>query len=660
MCCQTAKKLLWCRRDCGSSRFGGARDVVGKSIVLDNATYTIVGVAPSSLTLPLLDLPRSDVWLPFVVHPDERTITVVARLAPNASVDVVAAELQTILDRTGVDPMAGLTATMKVEHPTDTLTYRRGLLMLSGAVALLLLVACINLAHLLLARGVARERELAVRYALGAGRTRLIRLLITESLIVAVAGGALAIFVGWAGLRLLAASHPVKMFALAHVTAGFSLVVVAAAVACVAGIAIGLLTALRIARSGIGEALRTGAFSSRARGSRLRSTLVVGEVALSAVLLVGALLLIHAVYDLQRTRLGFDAHGLYSISFNTRASQLTQPEQRAAFGDLLRGQAQRLPGVEAVTLADTPPTNSRRLLAVLESDEQPAPPNAPATAVPSAVVAPDFFATMRMPLIAGRTFDSRSAANGEIIISQALARTLWPDGNAVGHRFRQATVNAATANMPWWTVIGVAPDIITRTLLDAKPEPAMYRPIDDDWGAGRITLVVRLKTDDAASALQKLAMAVRPGTSMPVVTGLEEHMNETAAEPRFTMVVLITFATLAVVLAATGLYGVIAYTVAQRTREIGVRIVLGASRTMIARLVIGNGLRLAVTGVVIGLIGAMGATRVIEHLLYGVSRLDPFSFVGGAALLVAISVLACVVPMLRATSVDPIVAVRVD
>jgi ABC-type antimicrobial peptide transport system permease subunit len=215
-------------------------------------------------------------------------------------------------------------------------------------------------------------------------------------------------------------------------------------------------------------------------------------------------------------------------------------------------------------------------------------------------------------------------------------------------------------NMPWWTVIGVVPDVVTRTLLDTRPEPAIYRPIDRDWGVARITLVVRLSGGDAAASLRKLAGAVQPGPTMPVITSLEQQLNESAAEPRFTMVVLIAFAALAVVLAATGLYGVIAYTVAQRAREIGVRIVLGATRPTIARLVIGNGLRLAVSGVILGLIAATGVTRLIEHLLYGVSRFDPFAFVGGAVFLVVISVLACVVPMLRATSVDPIVAVRAD
>ena len=642
------------------SHFGGAHDVVGKTTQIDNEIYTIVGVAPSTLMLPELDLPRSDVWLPFVTHPNERTTSVLARLAPGASVATAAAELQAILDRTGVDPMTGLTATMTVRHPTDTFDFRRALLMLSGAVALLLLVACINLAHLLLARGVTRERELAVRYALGAGRSRLIRLLLTESLIVASTGGAIAVFVGWAGLRLLATAHPAKMFAFSHVTAGGPLVLVAAVVACVAGIAIGMLTALRTARTGIGESLRGATFSSNTRGSRLRSTLVIGEVALSAVLVVGALLLIHAVYDLQRTRLGFDAHRLYAVTFDARTPQLSQPQQRADFTALLRAQARRLPGIDGVTISDTPPTNSRRLLATLESEERPAPPDAPATAIPSMIVASDFFQAMRMPLLAGRTFDSRSAANNEMVISQTLARTLWPDGNAVGHRFRQTSETAAATVMPWWTVIGVVPDVVTNSLLDTKPEPAIYRAIDGDWDMARITLIVRLDDSEPTGALRKLVAAVQPGPTMPVIRDVEEQMNGTAAEPRFTMVVLITFAAIAVVLATTGLYGVIAYTVAQRTREIGVRIALGATRAAIARLVVGNGLRLAVSGVVLGLIGAVAATRVIEHLLYGVSRFDAFSFAGGAVFLVTISVVACIVPTLRATSVDPIVAVRAD
>jgi putative ABC transport system permease protein len=654
-----SQKVLLLSEGLWRSRFGAARDVVGTTTQIGSETYTIVGVAPATLMLPELDLPRSDVWLPFVVHPNERTTSLLARTASGGSAVAAAAELQAILDRTGLDPMAGLTTAMSVRRPTDTFGFRRALLMLSGAVALLLLVSCINLAHLLLARGVSRERELAVRYALGAGRSRLIRLLVMESLIVAAAGGAIAVFVGWAGLRLLAASHPAKMFAFSHVTPDRSLVIVAAVVACVAGISIGMLTALRTARAGIAESLRGATFSSNARGSRLRSTLVIGEVALSAVLLVGALLLIHAVYDLQRTRLGFDVHHLFSVTFDTRTPRLAQPAQRAAFAELLRTEARRLPGVDGVTIADIPPINSRRLLASLESEEHPAPPDAPATATPSIAIANDFFRAMRMRLIAGRPFNSRSAADNETIISQTLARSLWPDGDAVGRRFRQAAVPGFPAT-GWWTVIGVVPDVVTHSLLDTKPEPAIYRAIADDWDMTNITLIVRVAGGDAAGALRRLSTSVQPGPTMPRIRDLERELNETAAEPRFTMVVLITFAALAVVLAATGLYGVIAYAVAQRTREIGVRIALGATRPLIARLVVGNGLRLAVSGVVVGLAGSVAATRVIEHLLYGVSRFDAFAFAGGAVFLVTVSGIACVVPMLRATAVDPVVALRTE
>jgi putative ABC transport system permease protein len=214
--------------------------------------------------------------------------------------------------------------------------------------------------------------------------------------------------------------------------------------------------------------------------------------------------------------------------------------------------------------------------------------------------------------------------------------------------------------MPWWTVIGVVPDVVTHSLLDTKPEPAIYHAIANDWDMVHITLIVRLAGDDAAGALRKLATSVQRGPAMPVIKDLDQELDETAAEPRFTMVVLITFAALAVVLAATGLYGVIAYAVAQRTREIGVRIALGATRPAIAQLVIGNGLRLAVTGVVVGLAGSVASTRVIEHLLYGVSRFDAFAFAGGAVFLVMISMIACIVPMLRATAVDPVVALRTD
>ena len=655
-----AQRVVMLAEGVWRSRFGAANDVIGKTLRLNDSAYTIVGVAPSSLKLPDLDLAVPQIWLPLVRGPLARTANVAALLAPNVSTGAAAAELQSILDRTGADPVTGLSTTMRVLHPTDTLGVRRAILMLSGAVALLLLVACINLAHLLLARGVSRERELAVRYALGAGRSRLVALLVTESVVIAAAGGALAIFVAWAGLRLLAAVHPATMFAFAHVTAGGSLVVVAGGVACVAGIAIGLLAALRTARNGVAQSLRGGACFAQMRGRRLRSALVVGEVGLSAVLLIGALLLVHAVIDLQRKRLGFDVSSLYAVSFSARTARLSQPSERAAFADELRDRAAHLAGASDVTLAYAPPTNVARMLAPLESEEHPAPPDATPIATPMFVVAADYFGALKLSFVAGHTFNAQSAANDEIVIGETLARSLWPDGNAVGHRLLQPAGNPNSKNKQWWTVIGVVSDVVVHSLLDADPEPAIYRPIDRDWGKGSITLLVRLRSGDATAALKQLAVSMRPGAAIPTITNLEQQIEQTAAAPRFTMIVLVTFAALAVVLAATGLYGVIAYTVAQRTREIGVRIALGATRTAIARLVVGNGLRLAVAGVVLGLAGAAAATRIIEHLLYGVSRFDPLSFSVGALLLLVVSAIACLVPMLRATSVDPIVAVRVE
>jgi putative ABC transport system permease protein len=267
-------------------------------------------------------------------------------------------------------------------------------------------------------------------------------------------------------------------------------------------------------------------------------------------------------------------------------------------------------------------------------------------------IAPDYLSVMAIALREGRTFDASSAANKEVIVNEALARQLWPTSDALGRRFR---VTGA-----WWTVVGVTRDAFSHGLLDEKAEPAIYSPLGS-LEDGRVTLIVRAPNGvDPTPALRQLAASLRPGTAIPTITSVEQSLSDSMAEPRFSMLVLATFAGLAVILAAIGLYGVISYSVAQRTKEIGIRVTLGATRSAIARLVVGDGLRLALLGVVLGLCGAMAGTRLIQAALYGVQRGDPVSFVVGAAVLMVVSTAACILPTLRATSVDPVVAVRTE
>ena len=640
-------------------QYGASPDVLGTVVEVEGRARTIVGVVPASVGLPILDVGRSDIWIPLGEHRNDMA-GVVVRLEPGVSREAAAQELEVIVRRLGLlSPPPGLELSIALVRPQDELELRSALTMLTGAVALLLLVACTNVAHLLLARGAARQRELAVRHALGAERSRLLRQLVTESVVLAAFGGALAVVVGWAGLRALEAIRPENLTALTRASEGRGVLSIASVLAVGAGLVIGLLAALRSAHRNLGPALRMGASSPTLAGRRLRSSLVVGEVALSATLLVGALLLIHTVFDLQRTKLGFDARGVYSVTFPLSETEVRQGPALAA---QLREEASRLPGVEGVT-------EERRgtfvaTVSKLETPDGPA-PGGGADRMDVRIVAPDYFSVMRIPLVAGRMFDERWRARYEVIVSRSFARRLWPDGNVLGRRFREATPPGMPA-FPWFTVVGVAPDIVWHSLFDGTSKPAIYRPLDAEaYGLGfaedfELTLLVRERGDEALGLLRQFAASARPNRPPPTIENVRERIDQSLAQPRFIMLILVAFASVGVVMAAIGLFGVISYSVGQRTREIGVRLAFGATRGDIARLVIGDGARLALFGTALGLLGSVATTRLIQNVLYGVARLDPFSFGVGAALMLIVSIAACVAPMLRAASLDPVVALRVD
>lgn len=641
-------------------QYGGAADMIGKTLQIEDRPRTVVGVVPTSLSVPDFRSEPADMFVPLREAPNMIVSGVLVRLKPNVAAKVATEELDGIFKRAGlVTPMFLPNAkpmSLRLTNPRDDLRISQPVIMLTVAVALLLCVACTNVAHLLLARGAARQRELAVRHALGAGRGRLLRQLVTESVVLAAIGGVLAIVVGWAGLKLLDAARPAKLVELSHVSGNRGIVSTGALLAIACGLTIGLLAALRSAHRNLGTTLRAGTSRAPLTG-RLRASLVVGEVALSATLLVGALLLIHAVFDLQRTRLGFDARGLYGISFSMKDQK--SAAERASFAAMVRERATRVPGVEAVTLAVSAPSpHYWRMLSALETPERPATGDVPeATAVSN--VAADYFSALGMQLLAGRTFDDGSAARNEVIISQTLARQFWPNEDPIRRQLRNSVARPGQPLEPWQTVIGVVPDIAADLVERAIP-PAIYRPLDVSAANWTLALIIRVPGESPMKLLRTLVSSIRPNDPEVVIASVREQIDESLAEPRFTMRVLAVFAALGVVLAAIGLFGVISYSVGQRTREIGVRMTLGASRYSIARLVVGDGIRLALLGIAIGILGAVAATRLIQKLLYGVSPLDPFAFGGGAVLLLAVSVAACVIPMLRATGVDPATAVRVD
>lgn len=663
-------------------QYAASPDVIGKTVKVRGDDWTIVGVVPASLTVPNFRAPRSDVLA--IAAPDQQVNSaVLVRLKPGVSREAATAELEAIMQHADLQDVRAVPMPMplRLKKPEDWLAIRRPLVMLTGAVALLLLVACTNVAHLLLARGAARQRELAVRHALGAGRSRLIRQLVTESVVLAIIGGALAAIVGWAGLHLLMALKPDdrEFNALTYVSTNHAVLSIASALAILAGVAIGVIAALRSAHRDVAVALRIGAASSAHTARRLRSLLVVGEVALSAMLLVGALLLVHALFSLEHESLGFDARGLYGIEM--RLPRGMAPAARDAFAAEARDRIAAMPGVsDAIVSGRVPGGRGFTFIGAWETPDHPRDTRESDGGFDDYAVTARYFSMLHMRLLAGRTFDEGSYERNEIIVSQSFANVVSPGRSPLGLRVRNATARTRSGihvipgqkpappapDEPWKTIIGVVPDVVTS--FGQHPVTGMfYHPLAPQgstspagFGLPRATVIVRIAHPSALGRVSAFASALAPNGGSATVTNVRETIDATLAEPMFVMRLLVAFAALGVVLAAIGLFGVISYSVSQRTREIGVRMTLGATRGSIARLVVGDGVRLALAGIVLGLGGALVATRLIASVLFGVSRFDPFSLGAGAALLLAVAVIACVAPMLRATAIDPAIAVRAE
>ena len=631
-------------------QFGGSPDVLGKVVRLamdgdsDSRPLTIVGVMPASLVLPDFQLERPDVWLPVIDRNDWAISGVAVRLKPGQSPRAVGEELTTILHRTG-----DIDRRVRLNRPQDELPFRQALLLLTGAVVLLLLIASSNVSHLLLQRGLTRERELAVRHALGAARTRLVRQLVTESALLALGGGALAMLVGWAALNAVMLLRPTSLPGLAYVSTTHGVVPLAAGLALAVGLAVGVLGALHIAHGRLGPTLTSGASSAPRGHRRLRASLVVGQIALSTILLAGAILLIRVVADLEGERLGYDPRDVYAAQFEQPD---LSPQATAAFAARVRETAGRTLGSRDVTIAAAAVGGFNRILLAAETPDHIG-GAAPPTEIKVNYVAPDYFSTLRMPLIAGRPFDEGPSALDEIIVSRAFARELWHDDNVVGRQFRNTKPDGATQH--WQTVIGVAPDIVTNRL-DRESKPLLYKPFPGNQP--ETVLIVRLHREDAPALLRRFAKSMVPDPLRWGVRNVNAEVEESTAQPRFVMAVLSLFALCGVLLAAIGLFGVVSYTLSQRTREIGVRIALGATRRNIVGLFLRSALSEVALGTGVGLAGALGVTRLARTMVYGVHGFDTSTYILAAVSVLLASLTACAEPLFRATRVDPTVAIR--
>jgi putative ABC transport system permease protein len=638
------------------SDFGGVHEVLGSTVLVNGKTTTIIGVMPTAFALPRSHEGSIDLWMPLDLARHEFGTLTVARVREGITFAAAQRELDAIASRTETGSSDAKEYDTKLMAPGDMLGFKQSLVLLSVAVALVLLIACANVIHLLLARASTRQRELAIRAALGAGRGRLFRQLLTESALLSVAGCIGGLALGWVGLTLLVDSRPESLGDLATVKMDGATLAVTIAIAVVTALLFGVVGAIQAARHSTHDSLKAGTLASsasRGRG-RGRSLLVVTEMALCTMLLVGAILLLRSVMHLQTMDPGFDPRGLYAIEMNLPEDRYKSDAAKRSFNAEALRRARQIPGVEAATLVASAPPKSTFLLGAIQIEGQPEPPAGSTTLIRFNGVAPEFFRMAGMRIVQGTTFTDTSAAAAQVVINEGMARQLWPGQSPLGRRLRVVYNKSGD----WSTVVGVVGDARLSGLTSDAAEPIMY-------GAGTSmfhpSLLVRGAGESAfLSALTNLPRQIDPRLPPPQVQDVEHTMRTSMARPRFTLFLLGIFAIVAVGLAAVGLYGVLAYNVAQRTREIGIRMALGAPRRRVARDVLGQGMLMVVIGSAIGLIAARGGTRLLEHTLYGVAQTDVVSFAGAAISLVAIAMLASLVPVRRAIAIDPVIAMRAD
>jgi putative ABC transport system permease protein len=651
---------LWQRR------FGGDPAVLGRTIGVNDQSHVIVGVMPKGFRFPHQRV--ADIWPIF--RPERSNsrppffISAVARLRPGVDPAAIRDELQVITKRikdrfpeSPSDWQLG-TAPLKEEMIGDA---RPALLVLLGAVALVLFIATANIANLLLARATARRKEMAIRATLGASRARLIRQLLTESLLLAGIGGLLGALLSLWETELLVRLGPGNLPRLNEVGVDIQVLTYTLVVTVVCGLVFGLAPALQASRSGLTARLHDGGRGATDRGGRrLRSILVVSEFTLAVMLLVGAGLLIRSFLRLQQVNPGFEAGEILTASISLPEARYADEPARSAFFQKLLARTGSLPGVKAVALSMALPPNLLVMTNPYTIEGRPLPPGQHAPAIAQLLISPDYFRVLGVPVLRGRPFDATDTRTSPpvLVINQTMASTLFPGEDPIGRRLQ---LGDPDPKAPWVAIVGVVGDV-KYTGLDAVPAPAMYTPYEQDLWWPTMYLVVRSSVDAAglAQAVRTEVAALDPQLPVADVRTMSELLGRSVAEPRFRTALLGIFACVALLLAAVGIYGILSYTVGQRTQEIGIRMALGARRQDVLALVLRDGMALVAAGVGIGLIAALALSRVLSGLLFGVGPMDAWSFGAAAMVMAAAALMACYVPASRAARVDPMVALRAE
>jgi predicted permease len=652
---------LWQRR------FGG-EDVLGQKVALDDEPYTVVGVMPQQFRFE-----TAEAWFPFPFEMGQgprsaRAFMAMGRLKPAVDIEQANAELELIARRqeqelaSATPEYAGRKISLVPLLDFTLGSVQTALLVLLGAVGLVLLIACANIANLLLARAVSREREIAIRQALGANRSRIIRQMLTESGVLALLGGGLGLLLAVWSLDALVALVPVGSIPPGvDVSVDARVLLFTLAVSLATALIFGLWPALQASKVSLNESLKEGSQKTTVsyRNRRAQSLLVVTEVGLSLLLLIMAGLMLKSFARLTRVDPGFDPENVVSMRINLPPARYAQEGRMAAFFQQLIERVETIPGVEAAAVASHMPfvyTEEATFTVEGQGDA------AQTQSLDTRTVSPGYFRAMRIPMLKGETFSEQdtAAAPGVIIINRAMARRFWPDEEAIGKRIKSGR---ADSNNPWLTVRAVVEDSAQGNLgVAIKPE--LYYPLAQMAGRyRRMNLAVRSSGGDVMSLVGHIQAEVRGiDKDQPIyqIQTLESLIADSVGPRRFAMTLLALFAGVALLLAAIGIYGVMSYSVTQRTHEIGIRVALGAGRKDVLKLIVGQGLVFIISGLIMGLVGAYIATSLLSNLLYDVSARDPITFAVVTATLAVIALAACYIPARRAMRVDPIIALRYE
>jgi len=657
-------------------QFGGNKSIIGQSINLDDQNFTVIGIAPPHFKIG----EDSDLWVPLALNPINgrgrlvRYLSVIGRLeakvtpaAAQADLSVIASQLAQQYPDTNKDFGVEITAL----HEDIVGKVRPALVVFLAAVALVLLIACANVANLALARAVARRREFAIRAALGAGRKRLMRQLLTESVLVSLLGGFLGLLLAVWGVDLLLALSPESVPRHEAVGLDARVLLFTLSISLLTGIVCGLVPAWKAAKSDLNETLKeAGQLHGSSSGHRgFQNVLVVSQIGLALVLLTGSVLLIKSFAYLLNVNAGFETQNVLAVQLTLPSSKYPQPARRAELYQQLEQRLKALPGVKAAGAISRMPmfagditTGRSNITSTIVIDGR----NVAEGDLPEAdyrVASPSYFDAMNIPVIKGRLFgwqDEPRDSSGRpltVVINEAMARRLWPGEEAVGKRIKWG---ASSAQDPWWTIVGVVGNV-RHFRLDMEPRPEVYRPYLVN-PLGSPIFVVRTASDpkDLAAAVRNEIRTLDGSIPLSNVATMPQLISRSVAPRRFSMLLMGVFAAVALLLATVGIYGVMSYSVTQRTREIGIRMALGAQAADVLKLVLRSGVGLALIGVVGGLVGAFILTRWMTALLFGVTPTDAATFVIVPVCLIAVALVACFIPARRATKVDPLVALRYE